>query len=827
MKGLKYLIVIFLLLNNSAFSQESGKITGTVTDAKTGKPLPGASVVVKGTSLGTATGNEGNYTITAVPSGEYNLIVTMVGYKKLTRRLLIRPPIETITVNFGLEISILKLSEIVVTGTRGKRPLGEVPGSITVISEEQITNKSYAYGADELINTVPGVNILRRRGMAHSCPRISIRGLEGIYRNLTLIDGIAVTDYRYIPMENVERIEVARGPFSSLYGGGAMGGVTNLITKRRFTDGIEGKISVGFEENNTRIRNAYIAGKKGKIDFSLNVRQRNTDGYVSMFVLTKPRDIEAGDVATVVTGGEEIQDVQGKKRFIVGDKGTCVHYDYSYDIALGFDITPQSYLRLKYTNTGYKYGQRGEKSYLRNSEGEEIRSGLVEFNGTGQVATIEEHIFKGGYAESRTGFGLVPTDRASLIYDHDLGFGELKVLAGYNWGEGWRVGSKSNNSGELTFFDETDLPAEAQINIPIGKHALLIGTSLRLHNVDVEISKLDDYADRYNRSTLKEMIEGNTNVIAGFVQGEIKLMEQMSVFLGGRYDHWQGDGKYFSPGKDINYSKKTESAFSPRVAIVYNPFNSTTLKVSGGTAFRGPVSYELYRSKGWSGDKLSLSNPELTPEKVTSGEVSIDQLVGDKILLRGTYFYNEMKDLISYKSYTEAEVDAFNNENSTAFLDISELQNVGKARSSGLEFSIESQLTQNLEANINYTYINAEVLENPGDTKSVGKKLVNTSPHMVNFSINYHKDAFSSNIAGRYIDNMFSKTDNSDIVKGVPGSYDPQFVVDAVIGYRFLILKNELAANLYCNNIFNNKYYMYHKEEGRIFGISISAMLGR
>lgn len=718
---------------------------------------------------------------------------------------------------------VFKLEEMVITGTRVETPLSEVPGSINVITAEEIKNRARLYGADEAVNTTSGVCFVRRKGLAVACPIITVRGLYGIRRNLFLVDGLPIKDFRFVPLENVERIEVARGPFSSLYGGGAMGSVMNIITKRPPVEGVEGSAHLGFEENNTQFRNVSIAGRKGKIDFSLNARHRETDGYLTSFYLVKPKPLEPGEDATVVTGYTETTDKKGNKRYMVGDSGKGPYEDESYDIRVGFEVTPQSYLRLNYTNSSYHGLPETGSSYLRDSDGNVITDGVVEFAGTGMAATIAPHRFRGWEYADMIGAGRIPTQRLAFTYDHELGLGELKTLVGYSWGDGYRAMPRADNKGLLSECDEDELVAEVQMNIPIRNHALVVGGYLNRNKAMTRFSDLMGPWDINGQRTKKEEIHGKTNVAAVFAQGKIRIVEPLNLYLGGRYDYWQAEGSLWDLTQAIDYSEETDSAFSPKVALVYKLFEATTLRTSYGTAFRGPVADEKYRTWELPHYK-SLSNPKLGPETVDSWEVNIDQLVGDRIRLTATYFDNKMKDLIHLRTFSDAERDAYNAEHGTDFETVNRNQNIGKAKSSGVELGIESQLTSSLSAFANYTYTDSEVLENIGDPESVGKKLTMIPENMWNIGVNYIRGGFSSNLTGRYVDKAFTLSDNTDTVEGVPGSYDSRFVVDARLGYTFDLFRMETELSVYCNNVFDEEYYVSMKAPERIFGASLNVV---
>src|SRR5690554_7598337 len=129
------------------------------------------------------------------------------------------------------------LDPLVVTATRTERPLSTVGSSLTLITAEDLEERQTTYVAD-VLREVPGVSV-NRSGGPGGITEVRIRGAENNH-TLVLIDGVEVNnpagesffDFGHLLAEDVERIEVLRGPQSVLYGSEAVGGVVNIITKR-------------------------------------------------------------------------------------------------------------------------------------------------------------------------------------------------------------------------------------------------------------------------------------------------------------------------------------------------------------------------------------------------------------------------------------------------------------------------------------------------------------------------------------------------------------------------------------------------------------------
>jgi vitamin B12 transporter len=140
---------------------------------------------------------------------------------------------------FAAEEEAVELKEVVVTATRVPTLEGEIGSSVTVITEEEIKAKGYATAKDVLKGSL-GIDVVSTGGPGAGTS-VFLRGANS-YHTLVLIDGMEVGDpslmqrrfdLANLTVDNIERIEIVRGPQSVLYGADAMGGVINIITKRR------------------------------------------------------------------------------------------------------------------------------------------------------------------------------------------------------------------------------------------------------------------------------------------------------------------------------------------------------------------------------------------------------------------------------------------------------------------------------------------------------------------------------------------------------------------------------------------------------------------
>lgn len=250
MRGLLWFIFSFTVLSVRAEEKIApatvATVRGVVLD-EMGTPLPGASVWLKGTTVGAGTNAKGEFVLALRKSGQQVLRFSFTGYKP---QEYVWEGKEDADLTIRLEPARNSLDEVVVTGTRTPKPLKEVPVLTRVVSEREIRQINPLDFRNLLEFALPGLQF----GTAHgsNLPTLKFQGAEGGYV-LFLVDGERIggegsngnIDFERIDVDNIARIEVVKGAMSALYGAQAMGGVVNIITKnadRPFTADLSARI---------------------------------------------------------------------------------------------------------------------------------------------------------------------------------------------------------------------------------------------------------------------------------------------------------------------------------------------------------------------------------------------------------------------------------------------------------------------------------------------------------------------------------------------------------------------------------------------------------
>jgi TonB-linked SusC/RagA family outer membrane protein len=212
-------------------AQQTVQITGTVTSAEDGMPIPGASVMVKGTTIGTATNNDGKYSL-GVPQNATTLVFSFVGM--MTEEEIIGG---RTTIDVVLIVDALALEEVIVSGVAGATPRKKLSVTVDRIGTEALEALPATSASTALQGKLSGVTVVQASGNPGQSAGIRLRGstsLLGDSKPLIIVDGVMIEgDLADINMDDIESIEVVKGAAASaLYGSRAGAGVISIKSKR-------------------------------------------------------------------------------------------------------------------------------------------------------------------------------------------------------------------------------------------------------------------------------------------------------------------------------------------------------------------------------------------------------------------------------------------------------------------------------------------------------------------------------------------------------------------------------------------------------------------
>ena len=315
MRSITHLCISIFMLISLSISVNAENITaivkGKVVDLNN-EPIPYASVALEGSSMGAVTNFDGEFVIENVPVGHYHIVATCVGYK-LDKKELDLKRVNNSDLEFKIAEDFIGLDQVVVTADRNDIQRKDAPVVVNSISTKLLEQTSAATLADGLVFS-PGLRVENDCGNC-GFSQVRMNGLEGPYTQILInsrpiFSGLAgVYGLEHIPASMIQRVEVVRGGGSALFGGNAIAGTINIITKDPISNsfkagvkysalgvGVDG--SSGSASDITADFNASVVSedhKSGIFIFGMN-RERddwdaNDDGYSE---LVKMENISAG-----------------------------------------------------------------------------------------------------------------------------------------------------------------------------------------------------------------------------------------------------------------------------------------------------------------------------------------------------------------------------------------------------------------------------------------------------------------------------------------------------------------------------------------------------
>jgi len=239
--SLVFLMLVGLVLSTGAsWAQQTGQISGRVSDADTKEYLPGANVMLRGTGMGASTDRVGAFRIFNVPAGDYEIVVRYIGYEETAVPVTVGSG--AITKDISLKPSVVQLSGIQITGLRqGQNKALNIQKSsdniVNVVAAEQMT-KLPDLNTAEILQRIPGISIVRDQGEGRY---VQIRGTDARLTSVS-VNGERITapdaGERYVGMDVISAsqaaaIEVVKALTPDM-DGDAIGGSVNLVTKSGF-----------------------------------------------------------------------------------------------------------------------------------------------------------------------------------------------------------------------------------------------------------------------------------------------------------------------------------------------------------------------------------------------------------------------------------------------------------------------------------------------------------------------------------------------------------------------------------------------------------------
>ncbi|EBR6276701.1 TonB-dependent siderophore receptor [Salmonella enterica] len=616
--------------------------------------------------------------------------------------------ITAVLVGLNSSLSVAKSSddssETMVVESTAEQLLKQQPG-VSIITREDIEKNPPVNDLSEIIRKMPGVNLTGNSasGTRGNNRQIDIRGM-GPENTLVLIDGVPVTsrnsvryswrgerdtrgDTNWVPPEQVERIEVIRGPAAARYGSGAAGGVVNIITKRPTNDW-HGSLSLytnqpeNSKEGDTRRGNFSLSGPLTGDALTMrlygNLNRTDADRW----------DINSSAGSKNAAGREGVtnKDING---------------------VFSWKITPQQILDFE---AGYSRQGNIYAGDTQNSSSSAVTKNLAQ---SGQETN---RLYRQNYGLTHNGIWDWGQSRLGFYYEKTNNTRMDEGLSG--GGEG-----RITNDQQFTTNRLTSYRTSGELNFPMRllfEQTLTVGAEWNRDELDdpssMGLTAKENNIGGVSGSAANRSSKNKSEISALYVEDNIEPVAGSNIIPGLRFD----------------YLSKSSGNFSPSLNLSQELGEYVKVKAGIARAFKAPNLYQtsegyLLFSKGngcpkdiTSGGCYLLGNKNLDPEISINKEIGLELAVDDYHASL-TYFRND------YQNKIVAGDNVIGKTSSGAY--ILQWQNGGKALIEGLEASMAIPLEEDrLSWNTNATYMITSEQKDTGNPLSIiPKYTVNTS----------------------------------------------------------------------------------------------------
>jgi iron complex outermembrane receptor protein len=708
---------------------------------------------------------------------------------------------------------------VIVTAARGTTDLETSPVSVTVVTKADIEKRAVV-AVDQALATVEGAATWRQRGIADTEASVGMRGFSGRpsgqNRILVVVDGQPLNNsstgsvnWNAIPIGEVDRVEVVRGPFSSLYGGNAMGGVINIITRpvdRRSFDLLGRYGTYDTRNYSGRFSDRFF----GRLGVSVAYEGLVSDGYRNQEA-TQTATLSTASGGTLVTGIVPTLTRAGAATNIIGLRGNGLWDRQSLRARLEYAFSSQTFASLQHIGQRSRLENGAYQSFARDGANQALDAGPVVFR-DGDVfrrIVLAPTAFLGTTIRSAT--ELTQGQVTHAVNARHL----LRFQAGYvnappraNGNDAASAGATlAGGPGTVTQQLSRGIFGNAQWSGTVGNaHQLTAGVDLRTDQSETTTLPTTNYLGDGVLSARTTYAAARARTLAVYVQDAITVSERFSVTAGVRGDAWHtydGRSQKSAPEPTLPFDDRRASAFTGKVAAAFRLADRTNLRASVGTAFRTPSIFELYRDTRNSTGTLLLGNPDLDPEFATSWEVGVRQ-GSAKVSADVTYYENRIRDLV-FRS-TDVVFDPTGG--TSRFL------NAGQSRARGVEIGVDVRPASWLMVRPIYTLTDSVITKNDNAPGSVGKEYPFLSRHIGGGTASIFTSRWTATVTARLQSAMFATDTNTDTTKGVPGSYEAVGEADAFVAFRPV---RGVSVEFACDNVFNGDAYLFYRNPGRTF----------
>lgn len=659
------------------------------------------------------------------------------------------------------EMPVYTLKGITVTANRQAERLQDVPANVQVVTEKDIQKRNVQ-------NTAQAISMVTGVSASQSVEgTVNLRGYSS--KNiLVLVDGQPMNtawngdvDWNMIPVENIRKIEVVSGGQSALYGGRAVGGVINIMTKTQKQEGLHGSATVSYGSHATVNQNYNVGFKKNKFDFGAFYGSMNTHGWHDY------------DVSISKSGKAEGYDSDAEGNAVIGNRGDKKVLNETFGFNLGYSFNDSQKLTYKYTHSIYDWKYEDPISYI---EGANRWKGEIGENKNNKSYSPSSFLGTRGWRAYNL-HSLTYNDKDNGVHAH---FGMTDYYKDGYTSPDKSVDPKRDFSGigTKTSYPSKSWDMDLNKRWNLGNHNLLAGVSYGQDKFNETISKISNWKSWSSDGNVTQRTGGKDKYWSLYAQDKWNFAPKWTAYIGGRYDHYRKydgyDTKNYTGKVDLSSGKSYEK-FSPKLSLDYAANKDTNFYLSYGKSFNTPILYQLFRYSTFGGRNI-YPNKDLEPETTDTWELGMKQKIGGKTDIAADVFYAKTKDYIHLNDSDKAHEF---------------YENAGDAKTHGFEISLTQHHSDAWSSYINYTWQTGKI---------EGEKNYDIPRHLLHLGTTYSKNPWTVNLDGMFISDRTEAGEESGHFK----ARDAYFLMNLSTNYQF---NKNFGLQFAVNNLFDREYY--------------------
>lgn len=684
---LLFLSLLPLVSINSVYAGITGTLSGTVIDKITEKALPGAQIIVEGTTMGAMADKNGFYMIQNLPAGTYDVSVHMIGYSKVRiEDVQINLDLNT-TQNFYLPEEVLTLKEVTIT-RKHELIQNEITSSTYFISGEEIDDRLPIDSYQDALNLLPGVVGNHFRGGRQTDVLYMLDGLP-------ILSGLSREIASNFPNSSVVEMMVQTGGFNAEYGN-ATSGLVNVVSK----DGrnkVEGKLKIFSDFVDTG-----VTGNDNTRRMEFNVGGPMTIGLGGPLINAK----------YFIAADLNMSDTQHRKEMQQAFDSP-IFTNYNINSKLSFDINRSTILSFQGLLSKLNW-RRFDPQWKQNLSGLAKHNHLSHRLSASLTHTFSPKFFTSiriaHYSNNKRVLGLIENESQSPAIEFDDATDPTSpIISGQ---QPWNDEAK-----EKVKMVKVDLVGQVSSN-----HLLKAGVDFQQYDLK---SRGINFVALPSRGT-STSISFNKNLsdfrysptfFALYIQDKFEY-NGIIANAGLRYDVFSPQAVIKEFPEDFETLQKTlqgqlpstnsgsHSPISPRLGISIPLSASERLHVNYGWYYQMPPLFYLYSNAehNLNGYVPFVGNLGLEPTKTISTEFSYKRSVSEGLLFVFTGFIKQFRNLIDTRTLVFAD-NQINDDITTA--GFTNYTNSASGKASGFELMLQRQFTNQVSGRVSYTYMKA------------------------------------------------------------------------------------------------------------------------